>query len=789
MHYVDSTLDPGTENRLRAWLDRELETASTLTLRTGFYSAAAVAVMLDRLEALLLRSGELLAVLGGEVLQVDLAGLGVLLDLVGRFPENARVLVMIEPVFQNAKTYHVAHADGRSTAWVGSANFTIGGLADNLEAAITLRSDEDDPAVIERVRAATLAASHQPTAAVLTADLVEVLQQRVRESRFRFGRTSLGPTAPLVLEHGSQLLDDLDSIASGDHQHLLVATGFRDLDDLLDGGLRPGTLTVVASRPGAGRSTLVLNMLSGAAIDHDVPSCLFTFDTSAQDVLLRVVSADTAIDHRDLRRARMTDADWTDTAERMVKISDAPLHVNAGPAPHLEGLCTAITAATAREHLALVAIDPVGAVLSRTFADNREREVAEVVRRLKALAMQLGIRIIVTAELGRQADYPGSRPSLTDLRDTDVLAQMADHVILLHRPDLNEPRHPRAGQADLIVAKNRHGRRGVATVLHHLAVARFQSLPPRSPDPAPAPARLSARPTPATARSTTPLAALGESGPEERLVGDLGVKVMLRGAGAGSPSVICLGRADPADDEWDAVTTLLERVTQTITCRRPGCGGPDPLSAQIANGLHTIDSVITSLDGLFWRAKISTPVVLVAHSIGAWIADQYAARWPGEVAGMVLIDPVNLTPWPSITPEPPAFEGNDGTTGYLRRPSAGGYAELARVRPTHPRRSVVISSSDGRWQQHPPHTGDQCWDPVTLAEIDRLWQSYQTDWVQRLNARHVTATTAGHLVHRDQPELVAAVVAAVVDAARARRALRMDATAIDANGGRLVPKK
>ena len=109
---------------------------------------------------------------------------------------------------------------------------------------------------------------------------------------------------------------------------------------------------------------------------------------------------------------------------------------------------------------------------------------------------------------------------------------------------------------------------------------------------------------------------------------------------------------------------------------------------------------------------------------------------------MVLIDPTNLTPWPDLDPQPSMSGGNNGETGYLLRPSADGYAELARPAVVRSRRTVVISSTDGRWQRHPPRQDDLTWNPSTLAQIDRLWQGYQRDWVHRLNARHVIAADA-----------------------------------------------
>ena len=108
-------------------------------------------------------------------------------------------------------------------------------------------------------------------------------------------------------------------------------------------------------------------------------------------------------------------------------------------------------------------------------------------------------------------------------------------------------------------------------------------------------------------------------------------------------------------------------------------------------------------------------------------------------------------------------------------------------KPTEPRRTVVLSSSDGRWRRRPPAAVTER-EPGFHGQLDELWQGYQRDWAHRLNARHVVADTAGHLVHRDQPDLVATVVTAVIEAARARKALHLDPTVITSSGGRVVPR-
>jgi pimeloyl-ACP methyl ester carboxylesterase len=422
-----------------------------------------------------------------------------------------------------------------------------------------------------------------------------------------------------------------------------------------------------------------------------------------------------------------------------------------------------------------------------------------VLRRLKHLAMQLRIHIITTAELERPpqptSPYLGSRdlpPQVDDLKDRVAVMETADVVVLLHRPDTDERDHPRAGEADLLIVKNRYGLPGKVTIAHQLHHARFATLAP-----APRPAATTSLPPPpavpaplsTTADEAAPRPAAIPSGHGELLVAAGDVEIVVRSIGAGEPPVVLLGRADPADDEWAALIDQFDDTTRAVTYRRPRGGNVDPLSAPIADGSHSIRSVVTRLDRLLNAASISPPYVLVASSIGAWIADQYAARHPRNVTGAVLIDPVNLTPWPDLEPQPPLTDSSDGQVGWLRKPSKDCFAELARPAVVRPRRTVVISSTDGRWQRHPPRTGDSTWNPRTLAEIDRIWQSYQSDWVDRINARHVVATDAGHLVHRDQPDLVARVVADVVHAARTSQVVHLSQGGIADRGGRIMPRK
>lgn len=471
---VDYVLD-GREDHLLAWLRNELPTATSVLLRTGFFTSTGLGSVEPDLEELLERGGRLEAVVGGSPLQYEIPALRAMLTLAANFPGRVQTSVVMAPGFQNAKSYVLEHIDGHWSAWVGSANLTTGGLVSNFETAVTFDSREDGEEVIDRLRAAHDRLLGEPTTRYLDERLLRQMQFGAQASRFGVGRTEVDlPEEWLSLLQST--MDKIDAIASGDPAAATNCTGLVDLDAAL-GGLAPGSFTVIASRPGAGRTTLALTMLRAVAIRHGVPAALFTFEMSKDDVVQRVLSAEARIRLSDMRAGRMSDDDWSRMAKRMSEIVDGPLFIETGAAPDLDALSRAVVRAVDEQGLRLVVVDPMSAIVARSFANNRERESTEVGRRLKALAMELGVAIVGCADLGRSAHYrTDKRPLLSDLGESDGLAHSADVVVLLHRLDHEERDHPRAGEADLIIAKNRHGPTNVVTVAHQLHYCRFADL-------------------------------------------------------------------------------------------------------------------------------------------------------------------------------------------------------------------------------------------------------------------------------------------------------------------------
>jgi pimeloyl-ACP methyl ester carboxylesterase len=262
-----------------------------------------------------------------------------------------------------------------------------------------------------------------------------------------------------------------------------------------------------------------------------------------------------------------------------------------------------------------------------------------------------------------------------------------------------------------------------------------------------------------------------------------GYRLDLRVAGEGAPAVVCLSALGGAHDYWERLIPLLSDTTMVVTYGRPTLGDSDPLPAhlrEIRGGAWPAEQLRT----LLTAADIRPPHVLITSSLGSYIADQFAAQWPDDVAGMVLVDPSPPRDYPGVDREGDLYDdADDGDPGALHLHRQRIFAEQARHVPENrDGRFVVLSAAVGRWLRNEPREWHQ---PLTLAEVDEHWVAMQREWAQRLRAVHLGSDHAGHFVHYEHPELAALVVREVVDAAREGRPVRLDADRLAEVGGHL----
>jgi replicative DNA helicase len=255
-----------------------------------------------------------------------------------------------------------------------------------------------------------------------------------------------------------------------------VPTGFSDLDSLTN-GLHPGQLVVIAGRPASGKSTLGLDIARAASIRHNQTSVLFSLEMSKHEITMRLLSAEARIPLQTMRTGQMRDDDWVKLTRRLGEMASAPLYIDDSPNLTMMEIRAKSRRLKQRNELRLVIVDYLQLMTSHSKVENRQQEVSQISRSLKLLAKELEVPVIALSQLNRGPEQRNDkRPQLSDLRESGAIEQDADVVILLHREDMYERESPRAGEADLIVAKHRNGPTSTIVVAFQGHYSRFVDM-------------------------------------------------------------------------------------------------------------------------------------------------------------------------------------------------------------------------------------------------------------------------------------------------------------------------
>jgi replicative DNA helicase len=194
---------------------------------------------------------------------------------------------------------------------------------------------------------------------------------------------------------------------------------------------------------------------------------------------MRLLSAEGAIPLQSMRKGTLDSRDWTTVAATRGRINDAPLYIDDSPNMTLVEIRAKCRRLKQRAGLKLVVIDYLQLMTSGKRVESRQQEVSEFSRALKLLAKELAVPVIALSQLNRGAEQRADKkPALSDLRESGSIEQDADMVVLLHREAAYEKDSPRAGEADLIVAKHRNGPTDTITVAFQGHFSRFTDMAP-----------------------------------------------------------------------------------------------------------------------------------------------------------------------------------------------------------------------------------------------------------------------------------------------------------------------
>lgn len=283
------------------------------------------------------------------------------------------------------------------------------------------------------------------------------------------------PAAELPSTAADLIPDTLDLIEHPRPEDAGISTGLHDLDEVL-GGLRPGQLIYVGARPAVGKSVLLLNIARHAAIRLGIPTLFVSLEMSANEVMLRIISAEARVEHAHLRDSLPTESDWDAIQRILGPLSDSKLFLHETQGISIPQLRRLVHTLKRQHGLGLVVVDYLQ-LMQAPPGENRQVAVSEMSRQLKIMAGEFQLPVIAATQLNRGPESRSDRrPALADLRESGSLEQDANVVILLHREDAHERESPRAGELDLIVAKNRAGRQATVTVAFQGHYARAMSM-------------------------------------------------------------------------------------------------------------------------------------------------------------------------------------------------------------------------------------------------------------------------------------------------------------------------
>ncbi len=251
-----------------------------------------------------------------------------------------------------------------------------------------------------------------------------------------------------------------------------VPTGFKDLDELTS-GLQPSDLVILAARPSQGKTTLSLGMARNAAVNHKIPVGIFSLEMGREALAQRLLCSEAGVDGQRLRTGYLAEQDWPRLSHALGRLSEAPIFIDDTPAISIMELRARARRMRAEHGIGFLIVDYLQLVQFRGRVENRQQEVAEISRALKALARELKLPVLACSQLSRAVEQrEGRRPQLSDLRESGSLEQDSDVVMFIHfNPDSEHK-----NLAEIIVAKQRNGPTGSVDLVFLREFGKFQSV-------------------------------------------------------------------------------------------------------------------------------------------------------------------------------------------------------------------------------------------------------------------------------------------------------------------------
>jgi replicative DNA helicase len=247
-----------------------------------------------------------------------------------------------------------------------------------------------------------------------------------------------------------------------EHKDMLrgLPTGFRDLDNTLS-GLQKSDLIIIAARPSIGKTTLALDIARMASITHDKSVLIFSLEMSSQQLVDRMLSAQSRVNAWNLRTGHLSsDRDFSQLRDSLDKLAKAKIYIDDQPGNSIVRMKALSRRLKAEKGLDLIVVDYLQLMTTSKNYDSMVNQVTEISRSLKSLAKELDVPVLALSQLSRAVESRGGKPRLSDLRDSGSIEQDADVVMFIHREDKGKDESEKTNIAEILIEKHRNGPTG-----------------------------------------------------------------------------------------------------------------------------------------------------------------------------------------------------------------------------------------------------------------------------------------------------------------------------------------
>jgi replicative DNA helicase len=271
----------------------------------------------------------------------------------------------------------------------------------------------------------------------------------------------------------------LDRLTKSKDELRGVPTGFKELDNML-AGFQRSDLIILAARPSMGKTSLALDIARQSALNHGTPVGIFSLEMSSQQLVDRMLAAESRIDSWKLRTGKqINDNDFDAMRVAIDRLSKAPIYIDDQPGSNLLKMRSVARRLKSEKGLSMLIVDYLQLIMPTQSKnnDNVVQQVTEISRGLKQLARELEVPVLALSQLSREVEKRGGKPRLSDLRDSGSIEQDADVVMFIHREDrMLKEESTKPNIAEILIEKHRNGATGQVELFFDGARTTFLSI-------------------------------------------------------------------------------------------------------------------------------------------------------------------------------------------------------------------------------------------------------------------------------------------------------------------------